>query len=143
MPELTSELANIVGREHVVGGDALADYGHDEALAGTPQAPVAVVCPSTAEEVSRLLRLATEHRVPVTARGAGTGLSGACIPRAGGIVVSFDRMNQVLEIDRDNHAAVVQPGVTLDQLDALLAPLGLVYPVFPGEYSASLGGNVN
>jgi len=79
----------------------------------------------------------------VTARGAGTGLSGACIPRQGGIVVSFDRMNQVLEIDTENHAAVVQPGVTLDQLDALLAPHNLVYPVFPGEYSASLGGNVN
>src|SRR5437762_2647359 len=142
MPELTSELANIVGREHVVGGDALADYGHDEALAGTPQAPVAVVCPSTAEEVSRLLRLATEHRVPVTARGAGTGLSGACIPRAGGIVVSFERMKRIVEVDTANHVAVVEAGVTLDELNAALAREGLVYPVFPGENSATLGGNV-
>jgi glycolate oxidase len=80
--------------------------------------------------------------VPVTARGAGTGLSGACIPRADGIVVSMEQMNAILEIDTENHVAVVQPGVTLDQLDAALAPLGLVYPVCPGENSASLGGNV-
>ena len=58
-------------------------------------------------------------------------------------MISFDKMNRILEIDTENHIAVVQPGVTLDQLDAALAPLGLVYPVFPGEYSASLGGNVN
>jgi glycolate oxidase len=61
---------------------------------------------------------------------------------ADGIVVSFDRMDRVVEVDVDNHVAVVQPGVTLEQLDAALAPLGLVYPVFPGESSASLGGNV-
>jgi glycolate oxidase len=80
--------------------------------------------------------------VPVTARGAGTGLSGGCVPRADGVVVSFERMNRVLEVDRDNFVALVEPGVRLDQLDAALAPEGLVYPVYPGEYSASLGGNV-
>ncbi len=79
----------------------------------------------------------------MTARGSGTGLSGAANPRHGGVLVAFDRMDRILEIDLDNHMAVVQPGVTLEQLDAELAPLGLVYPVFPGEYSASLGGNVN
>ena len=78
----------------------------------------------------------------MVARGSGTGLSGGALPRADGIVVAFDRMTAILEIDTDNHAAVVQPGVTLEQLDAALAPLGLIYPVFPGESSASLGGNV-
>ena len=78
----------------------------------------------------------------MTARGSGTGLSGACVPDAGGIVVSFERMNAILEIDTENHVAVVQPGVTLDQLDEAPAAHGLVYPVYPGEYSASLGGNV-
>jgi glycolate oxidase len=62
---------------------------------------------------------------------------------AGGIVVAFDRMADIVDIDTDNQVAVVQPGVTLAQLDEALAPLGLVYPVFPGEYSASIGGNVN
>ena len=89
-----------------------------------------------------MLRLADEHRVPVTARGAGTGLSGACVPRPDGIVVSFEHMAQILEIDTENFVAVVEPGVQLAQLDEALLPHGLVYPVFPGEYSASLGGNV-
>jgi glycolate oxidase len=80
--------------------------------------------------------------VPVTARGNATGLSGAVVPRPDAIVVSFERMNEVLEIDEENHVAVVQPGVSLRELDAVTAAHGLVYPVYPGEYSASLGGNV-
>jgi glycolate oxidase len=106
------------------------------------QRPAAVVRPATTDQVARVLALANEHRIPVTARGSGTGLSGACVPRADGIVVSFERMNAVLEIDTANHVAVVQPGVTLEQLDAATHEHGLIYPVFPGEYSASLGGNV-
>jgi glycolate oxidase len=101
-----------------------------------------VVSPASTAEVVAVVRLADEHRIPVTARGAGTGMSGGCIPRPDGIVLSFERMNRILEIDTDNFVAVVEPGVQLDQLDAELAPLGLVYPVYPGEYSASLGGNV-
>jgi glycolate oxidase len=80
--------------------------------------------------------------VPVTARGNATGLSGAVVPKPDAIVVSFERMNNVLEIDEENHVAVVQPGVSLSQLDEVTAARRLVYPVYPGEYSASLGGNV-
>jgi glycolate oxidase len=69
-------------------------------------------------------------------------LSGAAIPEPDGLVISFERMNRVLEIDTDNHVAVVQPGVSLLELEEALAPHGLVYPVSPGELSASLGGNV-
>jgi glycolate oxidase len=136
-------LATVVGPEHVRTGDAIKDdYGHDEALTAEPQRPLAVVSPASTDDVAAVVRLADEHRIPVTARGAGTGMSGGCIPRPDGIVVSFERMNRILEIDADNFVAVVEPGVQLDQLDAELAPLGLVYPVYPGEYSASLGGNV-
>src|SRR5664280_1518207 len=77
-----------------------------------------------------------------TGGGSVTGLSGGCTPVDGGLVVSFERMNHILEIDTDNHVAVVEPGVTLADLDAALLPHRLVYPVFPGELSASLGGNV-
>jgi glycolate oxidase len=101
-----------------------------------------VVCPRTTAEVAGVLRIANELRVPVTARGNATGLSGAVVPRADAIVVSFERMNDVLEIDEENHVAVVQPGVSLSQLDEITAAHSLVYPVYPGEYSASLGGNV-
>jgi len=135
--------AEVVGSEHVLTGDAVKDdYTHDEALTAAPQRPLAVVSPASTDEVATILRLADEHRVPVTARGAGTGMSGGCIPRPDGIVVSFERMNRIVEIDTENIVAVVEPGVQLAQLDAELAPLGLVYPVFPGGYSASLGGNV-
>ena len=104
--------------------------------------PLAVVLPESTEQVADVLRTCAEHRVPVTARGTGSGLSGACIPPDGGVVVSFQRMNRVHEIDEETHLAVVQPGVQLDQLDAVLAEVGLAYPVYPGEYSATIGGNI-
>ncbi|HEX6419149.1 MAG TPA: FAD-linked oxidase C-terminal domain-containing protein [Acidimicrobiales bacterium] len=142
--DLVGRLAAVVGDDHVLAGEAVKDdYTHDEALTVMPQRPLAVVLPATTDEVAAVLRIADERRVPVTARGAGTGMSGACVPRPGGIVVSFERMAEIVEVDTDNFVAVVEPGVRLDQLDAALAPLGLVYPVFPGEYSASLGGNVS
>jgi glycolate oxidase len=141
--DLVERLTAAVGPANVLVGDAIPeDLTHDEALTATPVAPLAVVRPASAAEVSAVLALANELRVPVTARGSGTGLSGGCVPLADGIVVAFDRMDRILEVDTDNHVAVVQPGVTLDALDEALAPLGLVYPVYPGENSASLGGNV-
>ncbi|MFN8105318.1 MAG: FAD-linked oxidase C-terminal domain-containing protein [Acidimicrobiia bacterium] len=142
--DLTELLTDAVGAAHVLTGDAIGDdYTHDEALTSAGQRPGYVVRPAATAEVAAVLRIANEHRVPVTGRGAGTGMSGAGVAVEGGILVSFERMNEVLEIDEANHMAVVQPGVTLDELDKHLAPRGLVYPVFPGEYSASLGGNVN
>jgi glycolate oxidase len=133
----------VVGAAHVATGSALRDdYGRDEALGMTGRLPAAVVYPANTAEVARVVAIAIEHDVPLTARGSGTGLSGACIPAPGGAVVSFERMNRILDIDTANHVAVVQPGVTLDQLDRATAAAGLVYPVFPGETSASLGGNV-
>jgi glycolate oxidase len=144
MADLAARLSKIVTPEHVLTGDAISDdYAHDEALTATPQAPAAVVRPGTTGEVSGVLRVANEQRVPVTARGNGTGLSGAAVPATkGAIVVSFERMNEIIEIDTENHVVVVEPGVSLSQLDEALASHRLVYPVYPGEYSASLGGNV-
>lgn len=140
---IASVLADLVGPEHVVAGDGINDdYTHDEALGLPHQMPAAVVFPGDADEVTGIVKAAAAAGVPITARGSGTGLSGACIPKAGGVVVSFERMQRILEIDEQNHVAVVQPGVTLDQLDAATASHGLVYPVFPGETSGSLGGNV-
>src|SRR5919107_688200 len=142
MADLTA-LENVVGAGQVLTGDAISDdYTHDEALTATPIRPLAVARPADTDEVAGLLQWASDEGVPVTARGSGTGLSGACIPREDGVLVSFERMAEILEIDDANHVAVVQPGVTLHELDEALKPHGLVYPVFPGESSASLGGNV-
>jgi glycolate oxidase len=139
--DLVERLALIVGRTWVTAG-AAPDDTHDESLTVEPVVPLAVVRPGSTPEVASILALADELRLPVVARGSGTGLSGGCLPVPDGIVVAFDRMDRILEIDHDNHVAVVEPGVTLQQLDDALRPHGLVYPVFPGESSASLGGNV-
>ncbi len=144
MADIAAELAGIVGAAHVsAGADIRDDYTHDEALGLEPVTPAAVVRPGSTAETAAVVALANRHGVALTARGSGTGLSGACVPVPGGVVVSFERMNTIVEIDTENHVAVVQPGVTLDELDVATAEHQLVYPVFPGESSASLGGNVN
>jgi glycolate oxidase len=143
MADIAGLLGEAVGAEHVLTGEAISDdYGHDETLTNPGRPPEAVVRPGSTADVARIVETCSEQGVPLTARGSGTGMSGACIPVDGGIVVSFERMNAILELDTDNHVAVVQPGVTLEQLDVETARHGLVYPVFPGESSASLGGNV-
>src|SRR5215472_6112887 len=109
MSDITTRFAEIVGNHNLLTGDAIPeDYSHDEELTQPPQKPAYVAKPATAEEVSRLLEAATEHKVPVTARGSGSGLSGAAIPRTDGLVISFERMNAVVEVDTTNQVAVVQ-----------------------------------
>jgi glycolate dehydrogenase FAD-linked subunit len=141
--DIAEALAEIVGAQHVLTGDAVSDdFTHDEALTATPVAPLCVVRPATTDDVAAIVKRCADQGIPLTARGSGTGMSGACIPREDGVLVSFERMSDIVEIDLENHMAVVQPGVTLQQLDEATAKHGLVYPVFPGENSASLGGNV-
>lgn len=143
MTDMTTRFATIVGAHHILTGDAISDdYAHDEVLTKPPQRPAYLAKPATADEVAQLLKAATDNHVPVTARGSGTGLSGAAIPRADGLLISFERMNAVLEVDVTNQVAVVQPGVTLTELDAATAGTGLRYMVHPGELSSSVGGNV-
>jgi glycolate oxidase len=144
MADLAARLEEIVGTANVLTGDAIGDdYTHDETLTATATKPAHVVRPGSADEVAAILAAAAEAGVPVTARGSGSGLSGSAVPREDGLLVSFERMNEILEIDTVNHVAVVQPGVTLTELEAATAEVGMVYPVYPGELSASLGGNVN
>jgi glycolate oxidase len=143
MSDVVEQLAGVLPAERVLAGHEVADdYHHDECLTVPAAAPAVVVRPESTDEVADVLRYADAEGIPVTARGSGTGLSGAATPGDTSILVSFERMNQVLEIDTDNHVAVVQPGVRLNELDELTRAQGLVYPVYPGEYSASLGGNI-
>ena len=136
-------LTGVVGADNVIAGDRIVeDYTHDECLTVEHRLPIAVVKPGSTADIAAILRWASAEGVPVTARGSGTGLSGAAQPNPDGVVVSFERMNKVLEIDEANHVAIVQPGITLAELDEVTAAHGLVYPVYPGEYTASLGGNV-
>lgn len=143
MTDIAARLREVLPSDRILTGDSIRDdYAHDESLTATWHAPDVVVQPTSTEEVAAVVGVANELGIPVTARGSATGLSGGSIARRGGILISFERMAEILEIDSQNHVAVVQPGVTLDQLNEELLGHGLVYPVFPGETSASLGGNV-
>lgn len=141
MTDVMALLADATAPDRVRPGGWNDDYSHDEALTSQWQRPLAVVIPVTTAEVSAILRIADEHRIPVTARGSGAGVSGAVIPQADGIVVSFEQMRRI-QVDEENLVAVVQPGATLTELDAVAARHSLVYPVLPGEHGASIGGNI-
>ena len=123
------------------GDERLADYGRDESPAGPFPADVAVKC-ATTDEVAAVLRLCAEHRVPCTPRGAGSGLTGGCLPVRGGVVLSVETMQRVKEISPDDLVAVVEPGVITGELQAAVEAQGLFYPPDPAslEY-CSIGGN--
>jgi len=141
---VTEKLENIAGRENVIADpDRMFDYGHDEfSLRDISRVPDLVVKPKTAEEVAAILRLANEHNIPVTPRGGATGLCGGCVPSFGGIVLSLERMNQILEIDPDNQMAVAEAGVTLRDFEQSIEDAGFYFPPHPGEESAMIGGMI-
>ncbi|MBZ5630972.1 MAG: FAD-binding protein [Acidobacteriia bacterium] len=139
---ISEELREIAGAEAVLdGAEDLMLYEYDAGLStGTPQW---VVFPETTKQVSRIAQLASRMNVPLVPRGAGTGLSGGSIPRAGGIVLVFSRMTKILEIDAANRRAVVQPGVVNADLSAVVARHGLFFAPDPASQKAStIGGNV-
>jgi glycolate oxidase len=142
-PDVVAALSEIVGADYVVTLEPdLAVFGRDETEDLQYCAEVAVR-PSTTEQVSQIMRLAWERNIPVTPRAAGTGLSGGALPVFGGIVLSVDRMNQILEIDEQNMMARVQPGVITGVLHEAVAEKGLYYPPDPASHgSCMIGGNI-
>jgi glycolate oxidase len=137
------ELTAIVGKGGIITDkDVMVGYSHDESPVAEPHAPEVVVKPKDSQAVAKLLVLANKKRIPVTPRGGGTGLAGGCVPAYGGIVLSLERMNRILEIDKENFIAVVEPGVTLSQLLSETEQYGLYYPVYPAEMNATIGGNI-
>ncbi len=141
--EIIDALRAIVGERNVlVDRDALERYTHDE-VAGLRADPEVVVCAENADQVAGILRLAQQARVPVTPRGAGTGLSGGAVPVSGGIVLSLEKMNRILEIDKDNLMVTVEPGVITGDLHRAVEAEGLFYPPDPASLdSCSIGGNI-
>lgn len=140
---LVTKLREILRDDCLMVEDAISiDYFHDESLGTTPVPPRCLVYVTSTLECAQVIATANDLKVPVTARGSGSGLSGGALPIQGGIVISFEKMNQILEIDTQNHTATLEAGVTLEQLELSLAEVGFVYPVYPGEMSATIGGNV-
>ena len=143
MNTIAERLKVITGEENVLAGNEIGEeYGHDETLTIKPCLPELVVKPRSADEISKILRLANEEKIPITPRGGGTGLSGGCVAVSGGILLSLERMNKILEIDEENFVAVTEAGVTLADFYKAVEARGLYYPIYPGEGSATIGGNV-
>ena len=120
-PELLAELESIVGTETFSAGDDVnEDYSHDEMPIYGSQMPEDVVLPNNTHEVSAIMKLCNENNIPVTVRGAGTGLCGGSTPLHGGVVLCTMNMNQILSYDMNNLCVTIQPGVRLcDLQDAL------------------------
>lgn len=124
--------------------DVVGSYARDQAMFAAAGLPRAVAMPRTAEEVAAVLRVASEHRVPVVPRGAGSGLTGAANGLDGGIQLVLTGMDRILEIDPDNRLAVVEPGVVTADLRKAVEAEGLFYPPDPASYDwCTVGGNLS
>lgn len=103
----------------------------------------ALVFPQSTEEVSKILKYAHKHGIPVTPRGAGTNLVGSTVPVDGGIILDFSHMDKILELDENTMTITVQPGLLLQDLQKYVEERGLFYPPDPGEKASSVGGNIS
>ena len=137
-------IRQVIGDDERVltNGDINEEYSHDE-LSGTSSYPDVVVKAKSAEEISKIMKYAYEHTIPVTPRGAGTGLVGSSVAMEHGIMIDSSLMNQILELDEENLTVTVEPGVLLMELSAYVEDHDFFYPPDPGEKSATIGGNIS
>jgi len=144
--EIVEEIRGIVGEKYVVFEDAerLEPYSHDEVPDPKyAHMPEALVRPQTTDEIAAIVKLANRSLIPITPRGAGSGLSGGAVPIHGGIVLLVDRMNRILEIDRENMMVVVEPGVVTSEINDAIEEFGLFYAGYPMSLETCyIGGNV-
>jgi len=140
--KIIEEIIKIVGKENVLTSvEDRKCYSYDARTDGAT--PELVVLPSCASDVSRILILANKHLFPIIPRGQGSGLTGGAVPLNGGVILSFTRMNKILEIDTKNLVATVEPGVITFLFQEEAAKYGLFYPPDPASYKySSIGGNV-
>ncbi|HET8965081.1 MAG TPA: FAD-binding oxidoreductase, partial [Candidatus Acidoferrum sp.] len=140
--QIVAELEGIVGARNVLSrSEDLVLYEYDGSV--EKARPEAVVFPSSTAEVIAIVKLAVRHDVPIVGRGAGTGLSGGALPRGGGIMLAFGRMNKIVEVDFENRRAVVQPGVVNFDLTRAVEHAGFYFAPDPSsQKSCTIGGNV-
>src|SRR5687767_9651644 len=138
-----SSLKAIIGEQYVLTDqESMQNYGHDE-TEHLLYLPEVVIRPRTAEEISAVMKLCNAHRIPVTPRGAGTGLSGGALPHLGGVLLSTERMNAILKIDERNLQVTTEPGVITEVLQDAVKEKGLFYPPDPSSRGTCLiGGNI-
>src|SRR5438552_5596492 len=138
------EFKKILGEKHVlIDDESLYNYSHDE-TEDLHFPPDIVIKPRTAEEISAVLKICNQNKIPVTPRGAGTGLSGGALPHLGGVLLSTERMNSILHIDEKNLQVTTEPGVITEVLQMELKERGLFYPPDPSSRgSCFIGGNIS
>ena len=143
-PELLEQIKSIVGPEYVfTDEESFEKYGRDE-TERLHYYPAVVVKPRKTEEIGALMQLANKHLIPVTPRGAGTGLTGGALPHLGGLVIAMERFNQILEIDERNLQVTTEPGVITEVLQNAVKEKGLFYPPDPASKgSCFIGGNIS
>jgi glycolate oxidase len=142
---IVDKLIAISGAANVITDRArMEDYSHDEySLPAIKFYPEVIVKPRSTEEISEIMKLASAERIPVTPRGGGTGLCGACVPVHGGILMMFENMNKVLEVDTDNLMVTVESGVMLRDMYKEINKAGLFFPPHPGDDTATIGGVIS
>ncbi len=142
-PQVIEELSAVVGMSNILlKEEDKTDYGHDK-TEDYFFLPAAVLKPGSADEVSRIMKICNKYLIPVTVRGAGTGLAGSALPTHGGLVLSMERFNRILHIDELNLQATVEPGVITEVFQQAVKEKGLFYPPDPASRgSCFLGGNL-
>jgi glycolate oxidase len=143
-PEILAQIKSIVGAEYVfTDEESFEKYGRDE-TEKLHYSPAVVVKPRKAEEIGALMQLANKYLIPVTPRGAGTGLTGGALPHLGGLVIAMERFNSILEIDERNLQVTTEPGVITEVLQNAVKEKGLFYPPDPASKgSCFIGGNIS
>src|SRR6187200_2254024 len=142
--EIINEFKKIVGENYVLYDEETLDhYAHDE-TENLHYLPDVVIKPRTTQEISALMKICNAKKIPVTPRGAGTGLSGGSLAHLGGVVLAMERMNSILDIDERNLQVTTEPGVITEVLQMTVKEKGLFYPPDPASRgSCFIGGNVS
>ena len=142
--EILAQIKSIVGAEYVfTDEESFEKYGRDE-TEKLHYSPAVVVKPRTPQEIAALMQLANKHLIPVTPRGAGTGLTGGALPHLGGLVIAMERFNSILDIDERNLQVTTEPGVITEVLQNAVKEKGLFYPPDPASKgSCFIGGNIS
>jgi len=140
--DLVSQLQKIFGKKSVLIDEAERwPYGYDNSR--KHQLPDAVVFATTQEQIKQLVELCNTHKIPIVARGRGSGTTGATVPLQAGIVLSLEKMNRIIKIDSDNRMAIVEPGVTNQALQDAAGKLGFFWPPDPTSAAfCTIGGNL-
>lgn len=141
--EIFETLKQIVGEQYILADEEnLQHYGHDE-TEKLLYLPEVIVKPATTEQVAAIMKLCNQHIIPVTPRGGGTGLSGGALPQLGGVLLSTERLNKIIQIDERNLQVTTEPGVITEVLQDAVKEKGLFYPPDPSSKgSCFIGGNI-